>query len=115
MEVPSPSAGVVKSLQVKVGDKISQGNVILTLENNVATVVSAEKPVATAATSSNKSTAPDLVPAPAQVSAPSAKAFTKGDLHAEVLVVGAGPGGYTAAFRAADLGKQVVLMRNIPS
>ena len=110
MEVPSPSAGVVKSLQVKVGDKISQGNVILTLESSVVAVAPVEKPVATAAASSNKSTTPDPVPAPAQVSAPSAKAFTKGDLHAEVLVLGAGPGGYTAAFRAADLGKQVVLI-----
>ena len=114
MEVPSPYAGVVKSLQVKVGDKVSKDSVILTLESSVAAIAPAEKPVATAAASSSKSTTPDLAPppapAPAQVSAPSAKAFTKGDIHAEVLVLGAGPGGYTAAFRAADLGKQVVLI-----
>ena len=110
MEVPSPSAGVVKSLQVKVGDKVSKDSVILTLESSVAAIAAAEKPVATAAASSTKATTPDLVPAPAQVSALSANAFTKGDIHAEVLVLGAGPGGYTAAFRAADLGKQVVLI-----
>lgn len=110
MEVPSPSAGVVKSLQVKVGDKVSKDSVILTLESSVAAIAPAEKPLATAAASSTKSTTPNLVPAPAQVSALSANAFTKGDIHTEVLVLGAGPGGYTAAFRAADLGKQVVLI-----
>jgi dihydrolipoamide dehydrogenase len=110
MEVPSPSTGVVKSLQVKVGDKVSKDSVILTLESSVAAIAPTEIPVATAAASSPKATTPNLVPAPAQVSALSANAFTKGDIHAEVLVLGAGPGGYTAAFRAADLGKQVVLV-----
>ena len=110
MEVPSPSAGVVKSLQVKVGDKVSKDSMILTLESSVAAVAPVEKPVTTAAASSTKSIPPDLAPAPAQLSAPSTNAFTKGDIHAEVLVLGAGPGGYTAAFRAADLGKQVVLI-----
>jgi dihydrolipoamide dehydrogenase len=107
MEVPCPAAGVVKALKVKVGDKVSEGSVILTLESNTAVVTPAAKPAATAPTAAaSKSPAPT----PAQTPAPTPKAFTKGDLHAEVLVLGAGPGGYTAAFRAADLGKQVVLI-----
>ena len=98
MEVPSPSAGVVKSLQVKVGDKISQGNVILTLERTEERGLKTETRTQTAA------------PTLPQPSALSPQSFVKGDLHAEVLVLGAGPGGYTAAFRVADLGKQVVLI-----
>jgi dihydrolipoamide dehydrogenase len=114
MEVPSPSAGMVKSLEVKVGDKVSKGSVILTLESSVAAVTPVAIPATTTAASSNKSATLDQASppasAPAQVSVPSANTFTKGDIHAEVLVLGAGPGGYTAAFRAADLGKQVVLV-----
>lgn len=111
MEVPSPAAGVVKELKVKVGDKVSEGSVILTLESSSAVVTPAAKPAASAPTpaaASNKSPTP--TPTPTQASAPAPKAFAKGDMHAEVLVLGAGPGGYTAAFRAADLGKQVVLV-----
>jgi dihydrolipoamide dehydrogenase len=105
MEVPSPAAGVVKALKVKVGDKISKGSVILMLESSAAVAAPAAKPSAPT---------PDVAPtksaAPAQTSAPAPQTFKKGDIHAEVLVLGAGPGGYTAAFRAADLGKQVVLV-----
>ncbi|TAJ75780.1 MAG: dihydrolipoyl dehydrogenase [Gallionellaceae bacterium] len=95
MDVPSPISGVVKELKIKVGDKVSEGSVILLLE-------SAEQRVLSTESKSN-------TPAPkTQDSAPSTS--VKGDLHAEVVVLGAGPGGYTAAFRAADLGKQVVLI-----
>ena len=109
MEVPAPVAGVVKALKVKVGDKVSQGSVILTIESSATVAVPVEKPAASAPTPpavSGKATAPTQVQPPA----PSPQPLTKGDLHAEVLVLGAGPGGYTAAFRAADLGKQVVLI-----
>jgi dihydrolipoamide dehydrogenase len=115
MEVPCPAAGVVKALKVKVGDKVSKDRVILTLESSSAVVTPAAKPVAAApvaATAPNKSPAP-VAPAQASPSAP--RSFTKGDIHAEVLVLGAGPGGYTAAFRAADLGKQVVLIEKYAS
>jgi dihydrolipoamide dehydrogenase len=100
MDVPSPRGGVVKEVRLKVGDKVSQGAVVLTLapEGGVA----APAPAAASPAAS----------APA-ASAPAAAAkadVPKGDLHAEVLVLGAGPGGYTAAFRAADLGKKVVLV-----
>jgi dihydrolipoamide dehydrogenase len=112
MEVPCPAAGMVKALKVKVGDKVSEGSVILTLESSTAVATPAAKPAASAtAAAMTKSPAP--TPAPASASSP--QSFKKGDIHAEVLVLGAGPGGYTAAFRAADLGKQVVLVEKYAS
>ena len=98
MDVPSPAAGVVQAVKIKVGDKVSEGSVILLLENSVATVPSA------------KPAMPSTSPVPSAHEAHIPVNVVKGDLHAEVLVLGAGPGGYTAAFRAADLGKQVVLI-----
>lgn len=103
MEVPAPTAGVVKELKVKVGDKVSQGTLILMLETSgpaATTAPAAAQPAAAAA-------APAAAPKPA-AAAPSS--VVKGDMHAEVAVLGSGPGGYTAAFRAADLGKKVVLI-----
>jgi dihydrolipoamide dehydrogenase len=95
MEIPSSHAGVVKSVKVKVGDKVAQGSEILTLEIDEAASVPA--------------------PSAAAVAAPMAEAVSdKGEIHADVLVLGAGPGGYTAAFRAADLGKKVVLVERYP-
>jgi dihydrolipoamide dehydrogenase len=108
VEVPSPAAGKVAEVKVKVGDKVSEGSLILTLEG-------AEKPVEPAAPS--PTVAPAAAPAAGKAAAPAAApaAEAKGDLHAEVLVLGGGPGGYTAAFRAADLGKKVVLIEARPS
>ena len=109
MEVPAPQAGVVQDIRIKLGDKVSQGTLILTLvpEHAADTVApKAEAPAAKAPPAPAASAAPatpQLVPLAPQVSA-------RGDMHAEVLVLGSGPGGYTAAFRAADLGKQVVLV-----
>jgi len=100
MDIPCPQAGVVDKLLVKVGDKVSEGSPILMLAAAAGTA--AAKPEAAAA--------PSAAPTPA---APAAT-LPAGDLHAEVLVLGAGPGGYTAAFRAADLGKQVVLVERYP-
>ncbi|HUX89069.1 MAG TPA: dihydrolipoyl dehydrogenase [Gallionellaceae bacterium] len=108
MDVPAPVAGVVKELKVKVGDTVSEGSVILMLESKNEVQGTRAEAQVTAATTAAAST-----PAPAAaVSAPVAAPRTneKGDIHAEVVVLGAGPGGYTAAFRAADLGKQVVLI-----
>lgn len=96
MDVPSPAAGVVKKLKVKIGDKISEGSVILMLDVQDAVKPAVPEPVA----------APAATPAPeSRIPNPASS-----DIHAEVVVLGAGPGGYTAAFRAADLGKQVVLI-----
>ena len=104
MEVPSPVAGIVQAINIKVGDKVSMGSVILTLENDASAA-----PAPAKAPASKVATPAPAAPPTIQTSLP-AKAFTKGDIHAEVLVLGAGPGGYSAAFRAADLGKQVVLV-----
>ena len=112
MDVPAPRAGVVREIKVKSGEKVSQGSVILMLESADAEAVPAAKSAAPAAPAEAKA---PVAPAPhapsAATPAPSVPyAGPKGDLHAEVLVLGAGPGGYTAAFRAADLGKKVVLV-----
>jgi len=115
MEVPCPVAGVVKVLKVKVGDKVSKDSVILTMENNETAVAADTKPTASAQTPDPSKTSSHTPVSPAQSSAPISQAFKKGDIHAEVLVLGAGPGGYTAAFRAADLGKQVVLVEKFAS
>ena len=104
MDVPAPLAGVVEAVKVKVGGKVSEGSVILTLQAQAKTA-GASMPGAT----KDASAAP---PAPAPAKTPAAAASS--DVHAEVLVLGAGPGGYTAAFRAADLGKQTVLVERYP-
>jgi dihydrolipoamide dehydrogenase len=106
MEIPSSAEGVVKELRVKLGDKVSQGSLILTLE--AAAGAAAPKPAAASASQ------PSPVPAP--VAAPRAASFPGGaDVECDVLVLGAGPGGYSAAFRAADLGKRVVLVERYAS
>jgi dihydrolipoamide dehydrogenase len=105
MEVPSPAAGIIKELKVKVGDKVSQGTLVLTLD---AEGTAAAPSPASAAAATKPATPPPAAPATA---APSAASFTGGaDIECEMLVIGAGPGGYSAAFRAADLGMQTVLV-----
>ncbi|NCO20700.1 MAG: dihydrolipoyl dehydrogenase [Rhodobacterales bacterium] len=103
LEVPSPAAGVVKEIKLKEGDKVSEGSLILVLEG-------ADKDAAP------KGQAPKETPktAPQSVAA-TGSASGKGDLHAEIVVLGSGPGGYTAAFRAADLGKSVILIEKYPN
>jgi dihydrolipoamide dehydrogenase len=117
MEIPSPAAGVVKELKLKIGDKVSEGTLIMLLET--AGAVAAAPPAQPAAAPAAAATPPaaPLSKGGAEtagispVSVPIPVAATAGaDLHAEVAVLGAGPGGYTAAFRAADLGKKVVLI-----
>ncbi len=109
MEVPSPAAGVIKELKVKVGDKVSQGTLVLTLDAEA----SAEPAAASAsapAPAPAKAAAP-AAPAAAPAAAPTAFTFAGGaDVDCDVLVLGAGPGGYSAAFRAADLGLKTVLV-----
>ncbi|MBI5626572.1 MAG: dihydrolipoyl dehydrogenase [Nitrosomonadales bacterium] len=101
MEVPAMVAGVVKELKIKVGDKVSEGDVILMLVSSAA--VPARKAEAKQpASPAPKAAAPHELHVPVNL--------IKGDIHAEVVVLGSGPGGYTAAFRAADLGKQVVMI-----
>jgi dihydrolipoamide dehydrogenase len=96
MDVPSPGAGVVGELKVAVGDKVSMGSLILTLEEAPAEGDPADDGKAPAETAANEP--------PAEAPAPDA------DVQADVVVLGAGPGGYTAAFRAADLGLKTVMV-----
>ena len=102
MEIPSSSAGVVKELRVKLGDKVSKGSAVLSLE---ASSTEAEPGPASAPAAS--------APA-AAVSAAASVARSvdddQPDIECDVLVLGAGPGGYSAAFRSADLGKKTVLV-----
>ena len=110
MEIPSSHAGVVKELKVKLGDTVNQGTVVLSLE--VAGAASAASAPA-AESSTPKATPAPATPAQAasQNTAPTAAAFAgSADVDCDVLVLGGGPGGYSAAFRAADLGLKVVLV-----
>jgi dihydrolipoamide dehydrogenase len=101
MDVPSPAAGTVTELKVKLGDKVAEGSLILTLSTGVQGAASAAPP-AHAAVAPGATTV---------TSAPAAAAYSGGaDLECEMLVLGAGPGGYSAAFRSADLGMKTVLV-----
>ncbi|MBS0594415.1 MAG: dihydrolipoyl dehydrogenase [Proteobacteria bacterium] len=103
MEIPSSAAGVVKEMKVALGDKVNEGSLILVLEG-----VAAGAPAPAAAPAA---AAPAPAAAPAAVSAPAAASYGGGaDLECDMLVLGAGPGGYSAAFRAADLGLKTVLV-----
>ncbi len=110
MEIPSPQAGVVKELRISLGDKVSEGSAILTLE------VGAQAAASAPAKAAPKAEAAPAAPAPAATPAPQAASFSGAvDISTEVVVLGSGPGGYTAAFRAADLGKKVVLIERYAS
>ena len=98
MEIPSPEAGVVRSLGVKLGDKVSQGSVILQMEAGEA-----------------QKTAPAAAPKASASPAPAASTAATADLECDMLVLGSGPGGYSAAFRAADLGMKTVLVERYPT
>ncbi len=107
IEIPSPSAGTVKEVFVSDGNKVNQGDLILRLEisdsNGDTTKAQAESDTET----KTETTTTD---------APVAASFDgNSDLHTEVVVLGSGPGGYTAAFRAADLGKKVILIEKYDS
>ena len=111
MDVPSPVAGTVTGLSVALGDNVSAGTLIITVDAAEADPAAAEPQAQhTAPAGYGSSAAPPAPPTAASNGAVTPYTGTKGDVHAEVLVLGAGPGGYTAAFRAADLGKSVVLV-----
>jgi dihydrolipoamide dehydrogenase len=114
MEVPSTHAGTVKEVRVKTGDKVSQGSVIAILDTEAGAAEAAKAPAAPPAQQPTPAAPQPAAGAPKREGLREALSSTlaslDADLHAEVLVLGAGPGGYTAAFRAADLGKKVVLV-----
>ena len=110
MEIPSSAAGVVKAIAVKLGDKVKQGSVVLSLENaDLESKSLSNIPVAQVKPAQ---AAPESIVTPtAPVAAPMAGSFAgKADQDCDLLVLGAGPGGYSAAFRAADLGLKVILV-----
>jgi dihydrolipoamide dehydrogenase len=116
MDVPSPAAGTIRELKVAVGDRVSQGRVILVLETSAAAAAPrrsaagapAPSPASAAATPAPAPASAATIPAPA----PAAAGAYRGqvDLEAGMLVIGSGPGGYSAAFRAADLGLKTSLI-----
>ncbi|MCA3180566.1 MAG: dihydrolipoyl dehydrogenase [Burkholderiaceae bacterium] len=121
MEIPASAGGRIVELKVKLGDKVAEGTVIAVLEAEEAGAAAAPAappavptapPAVASAPASAPATAPAHAPSPAGASAPRpAEAFTgTPDLTCRMLVLGAGPGGYSAAFRAADLGLDTVMV-----
>jgi dihydrolipoamide dehydrogenase len=125
IEVPSDVVGTVKEVKIKAGDKVSQGTVIALVETAAAAAAApAEKPAAPkeaaaeAPAPKEASAAKPAEKAPAASSAPAPKAGSfsgSADIQCDMLVLGAGPGGYSAAFRAADLGMNTVLVERYPT
>ena len=132
MDVPAPAAGTVKSIAVKMGDKVSQGSLLLALESAEAKPAAATRAAADSSASTPRPSAaspapsaaasPPAAPASSAAAAPAppgssgvssatkGSALESGAIDCEMLVLGAGPGGYSAAFRAADLGMKTVLV-----
>src|SRR6185369_8621819 len=124
MDVPAPAAGVVKSLGVKVGDKVSEGTLLLTLETTAEAPAARPAGTGSAQQAPTERAAPPAQGAPAaakpQPAPPAAPAATapraadeyRGavDIECQMVVIGSGPGGYSGAFRAADLGLKTVLI-----
>ena len=119
MEIPASSGGVVKSVKVKVGDKVAEGKVILEVEAGEAAAETKEaKPAPAAPAASQVSDSQRVSDTVTKEKAPqkdqtvnaAAQYSGSADVECDVLVLGAGPGGYSAAFRAADLGLSTVLV-----
>ena len=108
MDIPSPADGIVQKIAIKIGDKISQGDLILHLTPIEATNTDQD-------TTSTAAQTPDSPPAEQAAITDQATTDVKADMHCQVVVLGGGPGGYTAAFRAADLGKQTILVERYPT
>jgi len=108
MEIPSSHAGVVKAMTVKLGDKVTKGSVLLQVEAQVDAAIPAA--AATAAHTTAVPEAKAAVPAAAAARAPAVAVDAPSDTDCDLLVLGGGPGGYSAAFRAADLGLKVILV-----
>ncbi|MDO8305478.1 biotin/lipoyl-containing protein, partial [Herminiimonas sp.] len=127
MEIPASHAGVIKELKVKLGDKVAEGSLLLILEASESAAAPAAPAVSTPAAAQVAAPAPAAPAAPAKAAAPQAAAPAptaaspanapaaasfagKADIECDMMVLGGGPGGYSAAFRAADLGLTTVLV-----
>ena len=123
MDVPAPEDGVIGEIHVKIGDKLTQGDLLATYSSAGETQQAAapQTPKATAATADAEGGGVEIQEPPPNVApaGPPPKAAPDpggpADFEADILVLGAGPGGYTAAFRAADLGQNVVLVDSRPT
>ncbi|MDQ2780485.1 MAG: dihydrolipoyl dehydrogenase [Pseudomonadota bacterium] len=122
MEIPSSVAGVVKAVKVKLGDTINEGTVLLMVEVSGGEAAASAPALAPAAPPAKQADAPapsrptPTAAAKSAAPAPAAASYAgQADLECEVLVLGAGPGGYSAAFRAADLGMKTVLVERYPT
>jgi len=120
LEVPSSAAGVVKELKVKLGDTLSQGDVVVLLEAEGEGAAPAPAAAAAPAKAEAPGSKPPVTPshrAPAEPAAPKPALSTgkPADIECRIVVLGSGPGGYTAAFRAADLGLDTVLVERYSS
>ncbi|WNH53536.1 dihydrolipoyl dehydrogenase [Stenotrophomonas oahuensis] len=116
LEVPSSAAGVVKELKVKLGDTLSEGDVVVVLEaEGAAAAPAAEAPKAAAPASKPPVTPSHRAPAEPVAPKPALSSGKPADIECKMVVLGAGPGGYTAAFRSADLGVDTVLIERYAS
>jgi dihydrolipoamide dehydrogenase len=118
MEIPSSAAGVVKELKVKIGDTVNEGSLLLLLDAEGTATAASPSPAAASAAAATAPVAaakPAAAPAVAVSAGPAASYTGAADLECDMLVLGAGPGGYSAAFRAADLGMKTVLVERFPT
>ncbi len=112
MDIPSAHTGIVKEIKVKVGDKVAKGALILMLE----AAETADEPAKSETPKTETPAEPVKEQTPTQATAPIAATPTgNNDIDTQLVVLGSGPGGYTAAFRAADLGLKVVLIERYPN
>lgn len=107
IDVPSPVNGVIKEIKVKAGDKVSQNSLLFLIETATTTSIKTETKTEIKPKAETSSAAPTKPPS---ANSEPVVSSNKSDIDCEILVIGAGPGGYSAAFRAADLGKKVVLV-----
>ncbi|MBS0211909.1 MAG: dihydrolipoyl dehydrogenase [Proteobacteria bacterium] len=121
MEVPAPLAGVVRELKVKLGDRISEGGVVAVIEaagsaDGASVTPATTKPLPPGEADARSAASEGKILSPtSHTQAAATPSIRQPDLACRLVVIGAGPGGYTAAFRAADLGLDTVLVERYPS
>ncbi|HEU4459328.1 MAG TPA: dihydrolipoyl dehydrogenase [Methylibium sp.] len=115
MEIPSSHAGIVKELKLGLGDTVSEGSVILSLESQASASAAPRAPIPGESQAPAPAPAAPVPESRSEVAPPAATHAGGADLECDLLVLGAGPGGYSAAFRGADLGLKVVLVERYAS
>ena len=115
MDVPAPEDGVIAEIRVKIGDKVSQGDLLATYAGGGAASAASPAAGAQGGGLEIQEPAPEAAAPAGPPPKPAADPGGQADFEADIVVLGAGPGGYTAAFRAADLGQNVVLVDSRPT